>query len=126
MSKGGRPTKYEPQYPQLLLDYFHEEIFERQKLPFLSRFAREVAGVCQDTAIEWTKKYPEFSEAYKKAKDMQKEYLIEQGLSGKINTVFAIFTAKNITDMRDKNETELTMPLPFQVVIKERNAGRRD
>jgi len=49
---GGRPSKYKSEYPQLLLDYFTETIEERKRLPFLSVFAREIAGVCEDTAIE--------------------------------------------------------------------------
>ena len=124
--KTGRPTKYKPEFPALLLDYFHETIYERKKLPFLSLFARQYAGVCEDTAIEWTKVHPEFSEAYKKAKDMQKEFLIEQGLEGNYNTAFAIFTAKNITDMRDKQEVEHSgkdgEPMKMEIDIKNASA----
>ncbi|MFA5299123.1 MAG: hypothetical protein WC389_13025 [Lutibacter sp.] len=102
---GGRPTKYKPEYCDIIVSYFIAEA-EEDKLPFLSKFAREIAGVCCDTAIEWTKEYPEFSESYKKAKDIQKEYLISHALDGKINPTAFIFTAKNITDMRDRQETE--------------------
>src|SRR3990167_8543412 len=87
---GGRPTKYRDDFPALLLAYFDEQI-AAEKLPFLSRFARKIAGVCEDTAIEWTKEHLEFSEAYKIAKKMQKEFLIENGLVGKYNATAFIF-----------------------------------
>ena len=100
----GRPTKYDNKFPDLLIEYFTEEI-KHDRLPFLSKFARLKAKVCEDTAIEWTKEHPEFSEAYKMAKDMQKEFLIQGGISGKLNASSWIFTAKNITGMRDQTET---------------------
>ncbi len=105
MAKTGRPTAYKPEYADLLLAYF-EKNARAMTLPHLSKWARTVAGVCHDTAIEWTKVHPEFSEAYKKAKDIQKEVLIEGALTGKFQQTFAIFTAKNITDMRDVQETK--------------------
>ena len=104
---GGRPTKYKASYCQAIVEYFEREA-EKVRVPFLSAWARNVAGVCEDTAIEWTKKHEEFSEAYKKAKDIQKEVLILGGLTGRFNPTFAIFTAKNLTDMRDKHEIDHT------------------
>jgi hypothetical protein len=105
MSKGGRPTDYRPIFAGQLVAYFEEQV-AAGKLPFLSRWAREQAQVCEQTALRWAEAHEEFSEAYKKAKDIQKECLIENALAGKFQQTFAIFTAKNITDMRDKVETE--------------------
>ncbi len=121
---GGRPTDYDEKYCNEIVEFFSvdpyrevSEVIEGKgfskesfklvpnKLPFLSAFARKI-GVCHDTLIEWTKIHPEFSEAYKNAKELQKEFLIENGLQGLYSAPFAIFTAKNITDMRDKFETE--------------------
>ncbi|MBE3036880.1 MAG: hypothetical protein IMZ70_07370, partial [Candidatus Atribacteria bacterium] len=83
----------------------HEE--KPNHLRFLNKFARSI-GVCHDTLIEWTKRYPEFSAAYTHAKALQKEHLITCGLLGLYNPAFAKFTAINITDMRDQQETKLT------------------
>jgi hypothetical protein len=105
MKKTGRPTEYKPEYCQQLVTYFTEQV-AASKLPFLSKWAREEAGVCEQTALRWVEAHEEFSEAYKKAKDMQKECLIENALTGKFQQTFAIFTAKNITDMRDVQETK--------------------
>ncbi len=48
----------------------------------------------------------EFCNAYKEAKELQKEFIIGLGLAGAAPAPFAIFTAKNITDMRDKQEID--------------------
>lgn len=103
----GRPTKYKPEYCQQIVEWFEVKVKENE-LPFLSKWARQEARVCEDTAIEWTKQHEDFSEAYKKAKDIQKEFLITGGLTGKFNPTFAIFTAKNITDMRDMTNIDHT------------------
>ena len=49
-----------------------------------------------------------FLEFSDKAKDLQKEVLIQNGMAGLYDKTFAIFTAKNVTDMRDKVQTEVT------------------
>lgn len=111
----GRPTKYKPEYVDSLVDWFEKQVVALE-LPFLSKWARKVAKVCEDTALEWTKQHEEFSLAYKKAKDIQKEFLIKMALTGKFNSTFAIFTAKNITDMRDQTHLDHTSggkPIPI-------------
>lgn len=109
MSKhpGGRPSKYKPEYVDGIVAWFEEKI-KAKELPFLSKWARTVAGVSEQTSITWTEKEPEFFEAYKKAKEIQKEFLIYGGLTGLFNSTFAIFTAKNITDMRDQTQIDHT------------------
>ena len=124
-NKGGRPTKYKPEYCQKLLEFFDKPRFKRilvkkgvkskgtkdeyqlvaNELPTFERFAHEI-GVHYDTLREWVKVHPEFSEAWKRAKAIQKDFLIQNGLLGLYNSTFAIFTAKNITDMKDKVEME--------------------
>ena len=49
-----------------------------------------------------------FSEAYKQARQAQKDFLINVGLSGASPSAAFIFTAKNVTDMRDRVETEVS------------------
>ena len=120
---GGRPTKYKPEYCKAILDFFDTELYDTtietyyykngesketekrvaKPLPFLSAFARSI-NVCRDTIREWRDQHPEFSVAYKTAKEMQKEMLINCGLLGLYNATAYIFTAKNIAGMRDKQE----------------------
>lgn len=92
------------------------------KLPTLFGFARSI-GVEYWTVNNWMEKglmidektkepihpeYFEFSKSYKEAKEQQKEFLISLGLSGAAPAPAFIFVAKNVTDMRDKTETDLT------------------
>ena len=70
-------------------------------LRFFSGFARE-NHLHIDTLNEWTRVYPEFSDAYKMAKELQKEHLITCGLLGLYQPAAYIFTAKNIAGMVDK------------------------
>lgn len=50
----------------------------------------------------------EFCNAYKEAKEMQKEFLINLGLSGNTPPAAFIFVAKNVTDMKDEKKHLLT------------------
>lgn len=125
---GGRPTKYKRQYCQDIIDYFDIEPYhevERKTidvksgreyinherlpndLPFLSGFAHSI-GVAHDTLVEWTNVHPEFSVAYKRAKQLQEQILAVNGLQGLYNASFAIFTAKNVAGWRDNKEVEHT------------------
>lgn len=95
------------------------------RLPTLFRFARSI-GACYPTMHDWYRKgrgifrnkegnvlppdlkFADFADAYEAAKEMQKEFLIILGLSGATPPSAYIFTAKNITDMRDRIENDLT------------------
>lgn len=86
------------------------------KLPTFDQFAVEI-GVHRDTLLEWSQatkgtkgklKYPEFSVAYNRAKQIQKEWLIDVGLKGLAPPASFIFVAKNVTDMTDKQEIDHT------------------
>ena len=86
----GRPTKYRPEYCREILEHFDVDFHNKSQtkavpLNFLSAFARKI-GVCRDTLDEWCKVHPEFSDAYKKAKALQKEHLITCGLLGFLDT----------------------------------------
>lgn len=88
------------------------------KMPTLYRFSKAI-GVDYTTVWRWAekgelnedegKKCPEFEtfcNAYKEAKELQKEFLINIGLAGAAPSAAFIFTAKNVTDMRDKQEID--------------------
>lgn len=86
------------------------------QFPTLARFATNI-GVTKDTLHDWATakdihtgelKHPEFSSAYKKAKDLQEANLVEGTIAGAYNSTFAIFTAKNVLGWRDKIEQEIT------------------
>lgn len=133
----GQPTKYKPEYCDMMTEFFSGEKYKRvliedeeretktgktrktkykymaNDLPFLEAFARKI-GVSYVTLYNWAHekvdksnpesdyKNPEFFEAYKEAKQLQKEFLIVNGLNGLYMPSSYIFTAKNITDMKDE------------------------
>ncbi|MGD9382243.1 MAG: terminase small subunit [Candidatus Thorarchaeota archaeon] len=119
----GRPSKYKPEYCEQLVEFFDRQPYEfvlsdesdetskkiKQicDLPTLAAFAKTV-GVHRDTIHQWSKDHSDFSDAIKKAKELQEDILITNGLHGNYNTAFAIFTAKNVIGWRDKQELEHT------------------
>jgi|GEM_PF-1269475 len=130
-NKGGRPSKYKSEYCEAIISFFNRKPFDVVKgedengkeivltdkfgnavmqpcmLPTFEGFAISI-GVHRDTLNEWLKHHDEFSDAYARAKDYQKEILIQNGLFGNYEKTFAVFTAKNVTDMRDKHEIDNT------------------
>lgn len=112
MGEAGRPSKYDPKYCEEIVKYFSIEPYDvwgekkvPNDLPLFCGFAASI-NVSRDTLLEWTKKHDEFSGAYNKCKELQKNILVVNGLLGLYNSGFAQFTAKNITDMEDKVENK--------------------
>lgn len=124
-TKPGRPSKYKHEYCEQLIEYFSVEPYrevlkkivtkqgdvievpenEANDMPTLAGFAISI-GVHRDTLLEWSKEYPEFSGAYKRAIDFQENFLVTNGNKGLINPAFGIFTAKNILKWKDKQADE--------------------
>lgn len=101
------------------------------KLPTLFNFS-QIIGVNYTTVWRWAHqkddvtgemKHPDFCNAYKSAKEIQKEFLIALGLSGSAPPSSYIFTAKNITDMRDN--VEVTQNLNFSLASLFDQAAKR-
>lgn len=128
--KAGQPTKYKPEYCEEIITFFSQEPYEvidlphyqtdgktlkwmdkkrePRKLPTLIGFAKYI-NVAVRTVYRWTEKnttsyQEEFLQAFTYAKKLQKDFLIQAGLMGLYNPIFAKFTAINITDMRDQQE----------------------
>lgn len=157
----GRPTKYKPEYCEMMLAFFstpstekfvtkrivretvspkgqltkiaHEEYkLIPTAFPFLRGFAMKI-GVQYETLWHWindTKKvpgpegigevevriHPEFFNIYKICKYLQKQRLVELGLSGVSPPSAYIFTAKNLTDMRDEQHLKTTDKKETEVI----------
>lgn len=118
--KMGRPTKYTPEICQRMVDYFNTELYEIKQKKVKSKFGetiQEYAVPCRLPTFErfsvledlanstiklWREKHPDFSAAYEKCKNIQKEILMHHGLTGNYNAAFAKFVAINCTDMREQ------------------------
>lgn len=77
----GRPTKYTTEIYKLIDEYFTEAIPQNMKIPTVEGICLKI-GINKDTAYEWAKKYPEFSDTLDLCKTKQKEYLTEIGIFG--------------------------------------------
>jgi len=136
-----RPTKYNPEYCKEIIDYFTNTEYYREveiphykngelswtdkklfpnTFPTLVQFARKI-GVCYATVYNWQDKdhksyHPEFLEAYARAKDLQKDFLIQSALTGVYDSKFSQFVAINITDMVQTQKNELSGDVRIHVV----------
>lgn len=89
-----------------------------EELPTFERFGHSI-DVDSATFVNWANadraaikantesNYPGFFAAYTHAKQLQKDFIMQNGLMGLYNGQFAIFIAKNVTDLKDKQELEL-------------------
>jgi hypothetical protein len=122
----GRPSKYKKQYCEEIIRFFdvpqtkikkvtqitasgvtefNKEVPEN--LPTIIGFARKI-GVLSETLKEWADKYEEFSVSYRKALELEKEFLIQNGLKGFYQPNIFQFIASNLTDMKNKETKEHT------------------
>jgi hypothetical protein len=134
-AKMGRPSKYKPEYCEQVIEFFNKPPYEfievdaenddgetyktvamdknghpikvPTPLPTKERFAFSI-GVHRSTLIDWANNYEDFSYAIKMAEDLQKDILVQNGLVQAYDKTFAIFVAKNVTDMSDKRELDHT------------------
>ena len=115
----GRPSKYKPEFCQQLIDFFDVEPWGIEngkrvynRMPTLRRFAKSIgAGI--STVYDWIDSkhdsyHPDFSGAFTQARGIRKDWLCDAGLSGLCPPNSFKFVAVNVTDMRDKTETELS------------------
>jgi hypothetical protein len=121
----GAPTKYKEDIPERLIEFFSRDLFVQvdggktmpNRLPTIERFCSEI-DIVTSTFYEWCKKYPELSSAFNKAKQYQKDQLMQLALMGFYKEGFAKFVAVNITDMRDKVESQVEQSTEIKLSYK--------
>lgn len=138
----GRPSKYDPKYCKEIVAYFTVKPYQvktmgkrgkvliANDLRFLSAFARKI-GVEHKTLDNWCHEHPEFLQAYTRAKQLQMEMLVSNGLNGTYDSRFAIFSAKNMIGWVDKSEidhgvTDETLEKYKSLSIEELKAKLKD
>ena len=144
--KTGAPTKYKPEYCQQIIEFFsrsptksatktfttkkgtviEEPIELPNDIPFIAEFGRSI-GVHHSVLDKWAKHYKDFGLALSHAKELQKEFLIKNAVTGRYNSNFSIFTATNITDMRlAKQEIEASGTVSVKVMKFGGEKGQKD
>ena len=127
-----RPTKYKEEFCDMVDDFLKENRDEQYqltksssskgeswdnkikvKLPTQYAFAKYI-GVAEDTVIEWSKKYPRFSESLGKILAEQKQRLLDMGLSGDYNSTIAkLILSANHGLAERKDITSGDKPIPI-------------
>ena len=101
---GGRPSKYDPSYPDKLLQFFRDRAGE-QTLVMLLDFAESI-GVTYDCLDDWQRVHPKFFHAVKNVMRFQEMQLAREGLAGHWNPAMSIFLLKNNHGYRDRHDIE--------------------
>lgn len=123
----GKQSSYKEEYAEKLIEFFDREPYEDielphydkdgttvkwkdfkrmpNKLPTLTDFAKSI-GVPWRTLYDWINEshpsYQEsFSQAFTYAKELRKDFLIQNALQGMYPPLTFKFVAINMTDMRD-------------------------
>ena len=103
----GRPTKYKPEYCQAIIDYFDRPclniIGNPNDPPFFLNFCLSI-GISKECMHDWVAKYPDFSDAYKIAKDKQKHFIVVNALQNRYNASFAWRMMMNCHNWREKSD----------------------
>jgi len=124
MSTLGRPSKYKPEYDQMLIDHM------ASGLSFES-FAGLIQ-VCEDTIYEWAKAHASFSEAKRQGFARNRLWWEQMGnahivhtdskfeSSPKLNSTVYIFNMKNRfpKQWRDRTEVKSTVKIDSEAIRK--------
>ena len=123
---GGRPSKYDEKYCDMLIEHFsvipqttkskktyyadgtlksEEEYPIASEFPTFQSFANKI-GVNMDTLEEWRTKHQDFSESYARAKELQEHIWLVNSMGNLYNSQFAQFFGKNCLGYKDKTEVE--------------------
>lgn len=125
----GYPTKYREEYCQSIVEYFDRDpwhivtdmkgtpkVMPKDNVPTFGRWCRSL-GISSKTASLWADKYPEFAAAYAEAKELQKSFLIEAGLTHGSGG-FAMFMLKCTHGMVEPKaeQEEENKPIEIRIV----------
>jgi len=101
---GGRPSKYDPAYCSLMIEWF-ENSNDWAGVPTFEKYAYTI-GVSVSTLRKWKTEHEEFSAAYASCKDLQLHMMFEGAIVGELHAGFTMFAMKNMHNWRDKIEQE--------------------
>lgn len=133
-NKGGRPTKYRENYPQMVLDWLDkrkdsytttpdgkEEL--RVDIPLIEEL-EVLFKISKDTLYKWVKAYPKFSDSLREVKNEQLRRLANNSLSGKYNNQIArlILSTNHGYHEKVKEEKEVNInynPIDYMSQLKD-------
>jgi hypothetical protein len=113
----GRPTKYTEDLIAKIDEFFNEAVPGNMRIPTVEGLCIKL-DISVETAYQWAKLHPEFSETLAEIKKRQKEYLTEVGIFGgkEINANIVSLFLKANHGMIETSHTDLTSggkPIPI-------------
>ena len=142
----GRPTDYLPEYAERLITFFktrnltkilkrtyttkagtviEDEIEKPEELPTIEEFCESIP-ITKKTFHEWKNRYPEFLYAYERAKQIFRDFIVKNGITGRYDSRFAMFVAINDTDMKPADAPQIGAPVKIQVINYYDQRGLKD
>lgn len=144
-----RPTKYKPEFCDKLIEFFDIEPWEEREIPHykngvvtwtdikilpvrmptLRGFAKSIE-VSIRVVYNWLDEksdvfHKEFMHTFTHARDIRKDWLVDVGLSGSAPPASFKFVAVNVTDMRDKTQTEHSLDKPTATLLNLIDGGTK-
>ena len=114
MAKVGRPSKYDPEMCQQVIDAMGKGLSKEA--------AAAECGISHDTFFRWIKEKPEFSDAVKEGEHLSRLFWEKAGLKGMVgqipgfNATTWIFNMKNRHGWKDKTETQVSGGLEIKKI----------
>jgi hypothetical protein len=113
-------SKYRDEYCDMIVEYYRACVRQDPpRVPTLEGFADSIdilAGTCR----EWAEKYPQFNEALERARQIQKDTLINNGANRAYDGNIVKFLLSNFHGMRDKQEVASEVKAEVSAQIDER------
>lgn len=115
-SNAGRPSKYDPAFCDLSAYLSHCET--KNELPSKTGYAVYLS-VAEQTIDNWSKDYPEFLGCLKELLTIEKQILINKGLTKQYSETLTKFLLSGCHGIREKTEQDVTSggkPLPALII----------
>jgi len=136
----GRPTKYRPEFCQMLVDYFDVPAITEKEIKTTDKFGNEKIrikevitepvtlygfaasiGVGKEAIIDWCGKFPEFSDSMSKAKAKYAQLLIQNSLMGRYHAGITTLMIKNIFGWAEKSESNENVTQTIKLDVDDSN-----
>jgi hypothetical protein len=137
-AKIGRPTTYDPSYPERLREWFRtfdeDEVnrivkgesssaqgesatyhIHAGKMPTIERWCFSM-GISPFIITDWSKKNPEFCQAVIDCKGLTKQWLVNQGTRGLISPAMLSIIGANYTDLRQPTQTTVQVDATTEAI----------
>ncbi len=105
---GGRPTEWTEEVAMELAKELMEWMEASEENILFNRFLYEKKGLSHQIISELCHKWPKFSDAIKRAKDLQESKLVDGAMKMKLNTTMTIFFLKCNRGWQDKQQVDVT------------------